>query len=169
MGEDALQGHKDRPAPGGATSICLGFSELSPRERNDTRPPPGGNATICLDGLIEGETSPRDIAPTEVRPIGGATTICLGLLDEPEVESQQPSDRMAPGGATTICLGLKNLSPRERNETRPPPGGNATICLGVENDENCNVLNTTICFGDENCKKAPQILGTRPSNGVLVN
>lgn len=164
------QGLCDRVAPGGATTICLGLSELPPREHNDTRPPPGGNATICLDGLIEDEPSPRDDVPNVARPIGGATTICLGLLDEPE-DAKPPnySDRMAPGGKTTICLGLKGLSPRERNDTRPPPGGNTTICLGVENDENCNVLNTTAYLGDETCKKTPQILGMRPSNVTLVN
>lgn len=164
--EEEPQDPNGRVAPGGATTICLGLVELSPRQRNDTRPPPGGNATICLDGLIEDETLPCDVA-ISARPIGGATTICLGLLDELEAKSQEPSDRVAPGGATTICLGLKELSPRERNETRQPPGGNTTICLGVENDENCNVLNVAPL--DDCLKKAPRIFGTRPSNSVLVN
>jgi len=164
--EEEPQEPNDRVAPGGATTICLGLVELSPRQRNDTRPPPGGNATICLDGLIEEETSPCDVAVSP-RPIGGATTICLGLLDEPEVTSQEPSDRVAPGGATTICLGLKDLSPRERNATRPPPGGNTTICLGVGNDENCNILNVAPL--DDCLKKAPRMFGTRPSNTMQVN
>lgn len=168
--EQEPQEASDRVAPGGATTICLGLAELSPRQHNDTRPPPGGNATICLDAFIEDEPSPREVVPSTARPIGGATTICLGLLDEPEdAKPQDLSDRMAPGGKTTICLGLKSFSPRERNDTRPPPGGNATICLGVENDENCNILNLNASFGDETCKKTPQILGTRPSNGMLVN
>jgi len=130
----------NRVAPGGETTICLGVMELPPRERNDTRPPPGGNTTICLDGPTEGEALPS-VMSVSTRPIGGATTICLGVLNEPEGRCEELSDRVAPGGATTICLGLKDLSPRQRNETRPPPGGDTTICLGVENDENCNVAN----------------------------
>merc|ERR1712193_180274 len=97
----------DRQAPGGASTLCLGYSPEVGR------------------------------TPIKLQPPGGKASICLGLHDDEVVLEIRKSGRCPPGGDATLNLGENITHSEEPEEPAEPcrpvnvtaPGGKATICL----------------------------------------
>jgi len=153
-------------APGGNSTICLGYDdsvgiEISAKMRQS----PGGPTTISLTydetpskAMSVDIHAEPDAAGVFLGPPNGQTTLCLGTTDSEQEAEVVDSCRQAPGGSTTICLQY-NPSIEETPSKLQPPGGDATICLGVDDDHVVMDVppsgrkgpggDTSVCLGSE--------------------
>jgi len=128
-------------APGGNSTICLGYDdsvgiEISAKMRQS----PGGPTTISLTydetpskAMAVDIPAEPDAAGIFLGPPNGQTTLCLGTTDSEQDAEVVDSCRQAPGGSATICLGY-DPAIEETPSKLQPPGGDATICLGVDDE-----------------------------------
>lgn len=130
-------------APGGDSSVCLGYKAEQELCGPPIRGPVGGATTICFaDAQPEHGSGVQVVAPRG--PVGGATTLVLGGDDLAEAFAHRremreasfetpaaaPRFPQAPGGVCSISLGGGDHASQASQAPRGPVGGVATIVLG---------------------------------------
>jgi len=102
------------------------------KQDSDVQLPPAGQRRILLD---------FDDATKDVRPVGGATTICLGTAAG-DVKALMSSNTFARGSDQNSG---NFITDRPSTGMLAPPGGRTTICLGTESHD---WIRTSHAFAD---------------------